>query len=119
MRRREQLMGWCRGRRHYRSEGSLVASNSIEQRLSQVNWRTESKLRIMNGTIRTLFRTNLDVSVARTEEPRDVTGICAPLPTVIKEEAAGRRERSIPSEECMCVEAPVSITHVFPSSAIC
>ena len=59
------------------------ASNSIEQQLSRVNWRTESKLRMMDGTIRMLFKTNLDVSVARTEEPRDVIGICAPLPTVI------------------------------------
>ena len=66
------------------------ASNSMEQRLSRVNWRTENKLRIMDGTISMLFRMNLDVSVARTEEPRDVTGICAPLPTVIEEEAAGR-----------------------------
>ena len=74
---------------------------------------------MMDGTIRTLFKTNLDVYVARTEEPQDVTGICAPFPTVIEEEAAGRRERSIPSEECMCVEALVSITHVLPSSAIC
>jgi hypothetical protein len=32
-----------------------------------------------------LFKIKLDVSVLRMEEPLDVTGIRAPLPTVIEE----------------------------------
>jgi hypothetical protein len=32
-----------------------------------------------------LFKVKLDVLVLRMEEPLDVTGICAPLPTVIEE----------------------------------
>jgi hypothetical protein len=58
------------------------ASNSIEQLLSWVDWRTESKL---YGATRILCRANWDVLVVRIEEPRDVTGIRAPFPTVIEE----------------------------------
>jgi len=64
----------------------------------------------MEGTISMLFKVKLDEVVAKVDEPRDVTGICAPLPTIF-EGAAGERERSIPSELCMCVEAPLSIAH--------
>src|SRR6185437_7944319 len=47
-------------------------------------------------------------------------GICEPLPTEIETCEAGERERSIPSEECMWVEAPESITHgEEPCSCIC
>jgi len=65
----------------------------------------------MEGTISMLFKVKLDEVVAKVEEPRDITGICEPLPTIIEEGAAGERERSIPSELCMCVEAPLSIAH--------
>jgi hypothetical protein len=39
----------------------------------------------MDGATRTLFKVNWDVLAVRIEEPRDVTEIHAPLPTIIEE----------------------------------
>jgi hypothetical protein len=43
------------------------ASNSKEQLLSRVNWRTDNKLRTMDGATRILLRAKFVVGVGRME----------------------------------------------------
>jgi len=61
-----------------------------------------------------LLSRNVGVTVCKVEFPRDVTGICVLLPTVMEEWEVGERKRSIPSEVCMWVEAPVSTQGLEP-----
>jgi hypothetical protein len=66
-----------------------VGSNSTEQLLSIVNWRTEIKFVISCGETRTLLRHNKgEITV----EPTDVTGSKDPLPTTMDEGEGYRGE---------------------------
>jgi hypothetical protein len=59
-----------------------AGSNSTEQLLSVVNWRTEIKFLISFGETRTLLRYKLDGSCAK---PVEVTGSTDPSPTTMFE----------------------------------
>lgn len=61
----------------------------------------------MDGTTR-MLSAKLDALVERTEWPLDVMGILVPLPTIIEDEDGGKRCRSIPLDDDMCEEAPLS-----------
>jgi hypothetical protein len=57
----------------------------MEQLLSVVKRQTEIKFLIMPGATRTFKRTNDRCSVIKEEDPTDVTGRDAPLPTMMDE----------------------------------
>jgi hypothetical protein len=59
-----------------------AGSNSTEQLLSVVNWRTEIKFLISFGETRTLLRDKLD---GRCAKPVEVTGSKEPSPTTMLE----------------------------------
>jgi hypothetical protein len=61
----------------------------------------------MDGTTR-MLSAKLDALVERTEWPLDVMGILVLLPTIIEDEDGGKRCRSIPLDDDMCEEAPLS-----------
>jgi hypothetical protein len=57
----------------------------MEQLLSMVKRRTEIRFLIMPGATRTLERTSDRHGVIKEEDPTEVTGRDAPLPTMIDE----------------------------------
>jgi hypothetical protein len=77
-------------------------SNSMEQRLSVVKWRTERRLSTMSGVSKILLRFN---GLGRTESPSEVTGRVDPLPTMIDEGQAefGGRKRDVTSVKCRMI----------------
>jgi len=71
-----------------------AGSNSTEQLLSVVNWRTEIRFLIICGDTRTLLRRKKgDNSV----EPVAVTGMTEPLPTTMDEGVGYRGEQACES----------------------
>ena len=73
-----------------------AGSNSTEQLLSIVNWRTKMRFLISCGDTRTLLRRNVgDNSV----ELVAVTGSIEPLPTIIDEGVGYRGNRTCEREE--------------------
>jgi hypothetical protein len=68
-----------------------VGSNSIEQLLSEVNWRTDIRFLIRFGETRILLSKNEPGSCV---EPVAVTGKREPLPTIM-DEGEGYREKEV------------------------
>jgi hypothetical protein len=73
-----------------------AGSNSTEQLLSIVNWRTEIRFLIICGNTRTLLRHKLDDNSV---EPVAVTGIREPLPTIIDKGLGYHGRRTCEREE--------------------
>jgi len=86
----------------------------MEQLLSVVKRRTEIKFLIMPGLTKTLERIRGRCGVIKEEDPVEVTGRRAPLPTMIEggqEEEGGWEKVSIPVLFAMCDPAPESTYH--------
>jgi hypothetical protein len=85
----------------------------MEQLLPVVKRRTEFKFLIMPGATRTLERTKGRCGVIKEEDPTDVTGRDAPLPTMVEEGCEGgkKEELSIPTVLVMWELAPESRYH--------
>ena len=86
------LMISVRGGRAFTEQPA--GSNSTEQLLSVVNWRTEIRFLIICGHIRTLLRRKRGESSV---EPVAVKGIMEPLPTTMDEGARYRGEQACES----------------------
>jgi hypothetical protein len=88
----------------------------MEQLLSVVKRRTEIKFLIMPGATRTLERTSDRRGVIKEEDPTEVTGRDAPLPTIMEEgceEEEREEDWSIPAVLVMWEPAPESRYHSF------